>query len=153
MTEDEILNKYLPPVLRMDLQSGIMAVYFTDEMSGLLMAMDPEVKDNPLLRAELKKIMGDNSIFFVGTIKNEKEERLVAMAESAQAVGIDGKKYGMDAKARDDFLAGTEEEGKEEEENEPFEFMFFPQLGKEGLVELILKDSERDREISFEWEM
>ncbi|MFH1538647.1 MAG: hypothetical protein ABIH66_06795 [bacterium] len=153
MTEGEILNKYLPPVLRMDLQSGIMAVYFTDEMSGLLMAMDPDVKKNPLLRAELKKIMSDNSIFFVGTIKNEKEERLVAMAESARAVGIDGKKYSMDIKTRNDFLASTEEEGKEEEEDEPFEFMFFPQLGREGLVELILKDSERDREISFKWEM
>lgn len=153
MTEGEIINKYLPSVLRLDPRTGVMAVYLTSEMSNLIIALEPGLKDNEILRKVVESIVSEYSIFFIGTIKGKEDERVPKMAESAKAVGVNGKKFDMNIKARDDFLASIAEDEEEGEEREPYEFMFFPQLGGEGAVELILEDPETKSEVSFKWEM
>lgn len=144
MDEGENLFRRLAPRMKTDIRAGIIAAPLSRDFFEEYFQNDDELRNDPEAMAEAMKLVRDYS-FFILIPADENRTRIEEAAASAIAIDTSGKVANPDDEIKRNFMDSAGFPG------DVFEVLVFPQLGRYGVVNLILRDPESKKLTTFEW--
>jgi hypothetical protein len=146
MSEEELLNAYLPSTMAADISTGFLTTIIPTELFKIMIEKDPAMLENDFMK-EMAAGLINNRSFIALTSFDQKSERIAAAAKTATAIDSTGKTVALDVETYKTFLAGRKKE------QESFEILIFPQLGATGKISLLFTDPDTGKEVRFDWNL
>lgn len=147
LPEQEAIISSMRPGMKVDFQSGVMVAPLTKNMmTDVFMERDENMKNNPLSKVAVEKILDEYSFYIVLSLENiGKDGGSVDFAPNAMVVDSNNKVYKLD----DDEIKNIKSEMKMDESN--YSLVIVPGVPAGTSHKLIIEKPGTGEKIAFDW--